>query len=190
MDIMGAYAFTLEDVIVLVSAVGAAVSVIAAWQALLVRDELGPRLKAIARRRDGLRADMIRTPGNRHRNMSASHGFMKDIVERLKLMKSSEAQKATLALAAAGIRGPDAVVTFLFMRVALPFVFGPLAWLYIYALDLLEAPWPMIVGALGALLGASAPQIYVKNLAEKRRKLVKKGLPRKITKRRYTTLKN
>ena len=63
------------------------------------------------------------------------------------------------------------------MRVALPFVFGPLAWLYIYALDLLEAPWPMIVGALGALLGASAPQIYVKNLAEKRRKLVKKGLP-------------
>ena len=169
MDIMGAYAFTLEDVIVLVSAVGAAVSVIAAWQALLVRDELGPRLKAIARRRDGLRADMIRTPGNRHRNMSASHGFMKDIVERLKLMKSSEAQKATLALAAAGIRGPDAVVTFLFMRVALPFVFGPLAWLYIYALDLLEAPWPMIVGALGALLGASAPQIYVKNLAEDRK---------------------
>ena len=45
MDIMGAYAFTLEDVIVLVSAVGAAVSVIAAWQALLVRGYLGERLK-------------------------------------------------------------------------------------------------------------------------------------------------
>jgi tight adherence protein C len=176
-NIMGSYAFTVDDLIVVVAAIGAAVSVFMAWSALLVRDDLGPRLKSLAKRRDSLRSQMIGAANNRHRNKSASHGWMKDIVERLKLLRSAEANKASLSLAAAGIRSPDAVVTYLFMRLALPFVLGPVAWLYIYALDLMEAPWPMIIGACGALLGAAAPGLYIKNLADKRRKACKKGLP-------------
>lgn len=173
---LSAYAFSAEDLIVWVASVAAAVSVVAAWFALLERDVLGPRLKALTKRRDALRAGMLDAPHNRHRQ-TANHGLMKSIVERLQLLKSGEAQKAAMTLASAGIRSPDAVVTYLFLRVTLPFAFGAVSWFYVYALELFDDPWPLIVGLAMALFGAAAPGIYIKNKADKRRKLIKKGLP-------------
>lgn len=170
------YTFTVDDVIVVVAAIGAAVSVFLSWYALLARDELGPRLKALSKRRDTLRSQMLVTPGNQHRH-TASQGWMKSVVERLKLLHSTEAQKAAASLACAGIRSPDAIVTYLFLRVTLPFAFGAVAWFYVYMLGLADDPWPMVIGLSAALTGAAAPGIYVKNAADKRRKAVKKGLP-------------
>ena len=168
--------FTLDDLIVWVAAAGAMVSFIAMWHALLVRDQFGPRLRALAKRREALKADMLAPQGSPHR-ASVPMGWMRDVVLRFKLLRSTEAQKAGLSLARAGIRNPDAVVTYLFLRLTLPCAFGALAWLYVYALGLLNNPWPVLVGLGAALFGAAAPGLYLKNAAEKRKKAVRKSLP-------------
>jgi tight adherence protein C len=169
--------FTPEDVIVLSAAVAVAVSALAVWQALLVRDDLTPRLKALAERRAALKANMLASAPRTRRK--ASDTLMHSVVARLNLLRSREAERARLALARAGIRSKDAVVTYLFCKIVLPFVLGAAAmasidWLHL--IDVKEAyRMPTALGAV--LLGFLAPGIYVKNLADKRRAAIQKGLP-------------
>ena len=169
--------FTVEDIIVFSAAIAVAISAIAVWQALLVRDDLTPRLKALAERRAALKANMLAsTPRSRRK---ASDNVMHGVVTKLNLLRSREAEKARLALARAGIRNKDAVVTYLFCKIVLPFVLGAVAMVMIDWLELIKIPEPYrMPAALGAvLLGFMAPGIYVKNGADKRRAAMQKGLP-------------
>lgn len=170
------YGFTPEDIIVASAAIAAAISAIAVWQALLVRDDLTPRLKALAERRAALKANMLATTPRSRRQ--ASDAFMHSVVGRLNLLRSREAEKARLALARAGIRQKDAVVTYLFCKVVMPFALGGVA-LAIGWLQLIAVPEPYrMPAALGAvILGFLAPGLYVKNAADKRRAAMQKGLP-------------
>ncbi|HEX2115593.1 MAG TPA: type II secretion system F family protein [Alphaproteobacteria bacterium] len=169
--------FSTEDIIVISAAIAAAVSALAVWQALLVRDDLTPRLKALAERRAALKANMLaNTPRARRK---ASETLMHSVVARLNLLRSREAERARMALARAGIRSHDAVVTYLFCKIVMPFVLGAAAiasmdWLQLITVE----ETYRLPAALGAvLLGFLAPGIYVKNAADKRRAAMQKGLP-------------
>lgn len=169
--------FTVEDIIAISAAIAVAVSAIAVWQTLLVRDDLTPRLKALAERRAALKANMLAsTPRTRRR---ASDDVMHGVVTKLNLLRSREAEKARLALARAGIRSKDAVVTYLFCKIVLPFVLGVVAMVVIDWLQLIQMaePYRMPAALAAVLLGFLAPGIYVKNLADKRRAAMQKGLP-------------
>ncbi|HEX6980588.1 MAG TPA: type II secretion system F family protein [Alphaproteobacteria bacterium] len=168
---------TPDDLIVICAALSAMASVIAVWQALLVRDPLGPRLKAIAARRERLKAEMLAS-GRRDRR-AATGGLMHRVVRTLNLLRSREADRARLALARAGFRSKDAVITYLFCRVSLPFVFGALALAAIDWLDLFRfaQPFRLPLALLAVLLGAVAPGLYVKNAADRRKAAIQKGLP-------------
>jgi tight adherence protein C len=168
---------TPEDFIVVCAAIAAAFSAFAVWQTLLVRDDLTPRLKALAERRAALKANMLAsTPRSRR---TASESFMHKVVTRLNLLRSREAEKARLALARGGIRSKDAVVTYLFCKIFLPFALGGAALLSIDLLHIFHVPeayrMPVELGAV--ILGFLAPGIYVKNAADKRRAAMQKGLP-------------
>lgn len=169
--------FALDDVIVISAAIAVAVSAIAVWQALLVRDEVTPRLKALAERRAALKSNMLASKPRPRRR--ASDTFMHDVVTRLNLLRSREAEKARLALARAGIRSKDAVVTFLFCKIVMPFLLGAAAMILIEWLQVIHVAEPYrMPAALGAVLtGFMAPGIYVKNAADKRRAALQKGLP-------------
>jgi tight adherence protein C len=169
--------WTIDDLIVVSAALSVAISAIAVWQALVVRDDLTPRLKALAERRTALKADMLAgTPRTRRK---PSETMMHSVVSKLNLLRSQEAEKARLALARAGIRSKDAVVTYLFCKVVLPFVLGAVAMVTIEWLQLIQISEPYrMPAALGAvILGFFAPGIYVKNAADKRRAAMQKGLP-------------
>jgi tight adherence protein C len=170
--------FTFEDVIVISAAIAVAVSAIAVWQALIVRDELTPRLKALAERRAALKANLL-AGAPRTRRKTTSDTVMHGVVTKLNLLRSREAEKARLALARAGIRNKDAVVTYLFCKIVMPFVLGVLAMVMLDWLELIKLAEPYrMPAALGAvLLGFMAPGIYVKNVADKRRAAMQKGLP-------------
>jgi tight adherence protein C len=165
-----------DDFIVLVAAIGALISVFLVWQALLVRDDLTPRLKALAERRAALKANMLATTPRTRRK--ASESFMHTVVGRLNLLRSREAEKARLALARAGIRGKDAVVPYLFFKVVMPFILGGAA-LAAIEFQLVSVPEAYrMPAALGAVIvGFLAPGIYVKNCADKRKAAMQKGLP-------------
>ncbi len=169
---------TPDDVIVLATALGATVTVFAIWQGLLVRDPVTPRIRALEQRRLQLKAGMLAGSGNRARDRSGV-GVMGEVVRRLQLLRSRDAENAAKALARAGIRSQDAVVTFLFLRLALPAVFGIAAMFVILWAKLIVVPEPYALPACLALtlLGAAAPKIYLKNAADKRRAALQKGLP-------------
>lgn len=84
-----------------------------------------------------------------------------------------------MMLARAGMRSRDAMIRYLFARMALPFVFGFAEVVDGYTLHLLPVPpnLRMLAAAAAALFGFFGPGIYIKNQIAKRQKRMQLGLP-------------
>lgn len=167
----------IEDYIVGMAALTALVNAYLVYRVMLVRDPLGPRLKAMKQRRDVLRADM--TAPRRRAQRDRGMGMMKKIVDRLNLLRTREATKASDRLLQAGFRSPDALTIYFFLKLALPFAFGAMALLYVYVFKLIDVEDLLrMVICLGAVvIGAYGPEIYLKNVINKRKAMLRKGLP-------------
>jgi tight adherence protein C len=79
----------------------------------------------------------------------------------------------------AGWRSKDAVIRYLFFKLALPFVFGSIALFLFYGLDAYElSPMPKLMVTIGSVVfGAYAPDLLVKNATKKRQDTIRKSLP-------------
>lgn len=168
----------LDDVIGLLAGVSFLITATVVWQALLVRDPVAVRLKAMAARRAALRAEML-APTVRNRRQLPRDGIVRNTVQRLNLRRSRAAGTARLKLERAGLRGKDAETLYLFCKFSLPLAAAVFAVLWLYVLKAMPLHEPMrLLAALGlVLLGALAPEIYLKNGADKRRAALVKGLP-------------
>jgi len=163
----------LDTLVVWLAAGAAFVTVLALWQAFMVRDPLGARVRELAARRASLRNERIvpRTP--------LRLGLMRQVVRRLNLLRGKEALGAADKLAQAGLRGRDALVVFLFARLAAPLAAGAAAmiglrWLHIVTVPPnLELPLALAM----VLAGACAPHLYLRNRTQKRRHELRKALP-------------
>lgn len=168
---------SIEDALVLMSSLSVLVSILAIWFALLHKDVASKRATLIAQQRRDMRATMM-GPQRREAHMP-SMTFMRQVVERLKLLRSAQANKVSLKLANAGWRSKDALVRFFFSKFALPFLFGGVAVFMLYWLNAynLQPLWKA-AAALGAtVFGAYLPDILVYNAAQKRRDAIRKALP-------------
>lgn len=167
----------IEGYIVTLAALTALVNAYLVYRVMLVRDPLGPRLKAMKQRRDVLRADL--SAPRRRVKRDRSIGLMKEVVDRLNLLKSQQAKKASDRLLQAGYRSPDAVTVYFFLKLALPFAFGALALFAIYIVKIVEIEGTMrLVVCLGTVvIGAYGPEIFLKNTIARRKALLRKGLP-------------
>ena len=167
----------IEGYIVAMAALTALANAYLVYRVMLVRDPLGPRLKAMKQRRETLRADL--SAPRRRAPRDRSMGFMKDVVGRLNLLKTREAKKASDRLLQAGYRSPDAVTVYFFLKLALPFAFGASALFAIYIVKLveLEGMLRMLVCMGAVVIGAYGPELYLKNAISKRKARLQKGLP-------------
>lgn len=167
----------IEGYIVAMAALTALANAYLVYRVMLVRDPLGPRLKAMKQRRETLRADL--SAPRRRAPRDRSMGFMKDVVGRLNLLKTREAKKASDRLLQAGYRSPDAVTVYFFLKLALPFAFGASALFAIYIAKLveLEGMLRMLVCMGAVVIGAYGPELYLKNAISKRKARLQKGLP-------------
>jgi len=82
-------------------------------------------------------------------------------------------------LAQAGYRGPQPVTTFYFFRFITPFIFLVLIAIYLFLINDFHLP---VMSRLcfcvgGALLGYYAPNVYISNVAAKRRESIVAGFP-------------
>ena len=153
-------------------------TILLVWQALVVRNPGLRRVKALATRREALRAGITAAP-KRAQSRENSLNLMRRTVNRLKLMRGRHGQRTADKLAKAGWRSRDAVIVFLFMKVAMPIVGGVGGLFLIYGMNLYDLP-PMaklLIATLIVILGAFSPDLVVKNVADKRRTEIKKGLP-------------
>jgi tight adherence protein C len=168
-----------DAVVLAMAGLSAMVAVYAVWNALVVRDPLGTRLKALAERRAALKAGLT-APSRRKERQKASVGLMKQVVDRFKLLKKSRPSTSLpMKLARAGFRSKDAPIVYTFCKVAMPVVFGAAAAVALFVLELyrMSDQGKLIVTAGALVAGFMAPDVYLKNAITKRQKALRKQLP-------------
>lgn len=168
---------SVETLLITMSSLSVLVSICAVWFALLHRDVTAKRAQLIAQQRREMHAGVM-GPQRREAHMP-SITIMRTVVDKLKVLRSAQANKVTLKLASAGWRNKDAIVRFFFFKFALPFVCGGIALIMLYGLNAydLEPAWKA-ASALGVtVFGAYLPDLLVYNASQKRRDAIRKALP-------------
>ena len=135
------FGLSAENAITAMASLAAFGTVCAVWNGLLAKDPLSVRAKRLQQRREELKAGLMTPRGNRHRMVSAM-GVMRNVTQRFHLLRSKTADKIAGRLAQAGLRSKDAVVTFLFLKISLPFVFGGGAFVLFNVLGVVELAPP------------------------------------------------
>jgi tight adherence protein C len=168
---------TIEFLVVLMAGLTAAASSAAVWVTLLHRDPAARRARVLAAQREALRSGVLTVRKREERIKTMT--FMRQVVDRLQLLRTHQTEKTALKLARAGWRSKDAVVRYLFLRIALPFAFGVSALVLLYGLNAyqLDSTVKLLVSMLAVMAGAYFPDVMVKNAALKRQDKLRKGLP-------------
>ncbi len=165
------------DAITFGAAVFAFFAVILVWNGLLARPTGGRRVKELAARREELRRGILAPVRRRKRDNAAN--LMRGFVQKLHLQRTSRTEAMTLRLARAGWRTGDAMIRYLFFKVALPVVLGILAFMYFHVAGAYDLPALGRIGAVATaiVLGFAMPDLFVRNAINKRREKVRKSLP-------------
>jgi tight adherence protein C len=151
---------------------------------MLRNDKLEGRLKSVANRREELRKrnrEALSKKGQAQ-NSTLRHtdtGLYKNVVDRLQLSKLLEDPKVVDKLAQAGFRGPRPISTFYFFRFVMPFVFAILVAFYLFVVNDfgLQTMQKFSACVAALLIGYYAPNIYISNIATKRRESIVAAFP-------------
>ncbi len=146
-------------------------------------DTLKKRMKSVSIERDELRArERSRLAAAEKAKVSLRHEpkqNLRNFVDRLNLKHALVDEKTVAKLRVAGLRGQQALYTFLFARVIVPIILFVLALLYFFVVLKTSHPTGMKISfsLLVALLGFYAPNIYVRNLTTKRQQSIRLAWP-------------
>jgi tight adherence protein C len=168
-----------ENLIITLAVIGVFVDVLLLYRVMLERDPRDARVKEMKARMQELK-DGISAPRRRDARREASIGVMKTVVDGLNLLRTRQGEKAQRALACAGWRSRDALSIYFFLKLSLPFVFGVAALFVLFVAKTgVEMPMSsrLLVALLAVVAGAYGPDLYVRNTASKRGKIIQKGLP-------------
>lgn len=166
-----------EQNIVIFVAVAAFVSFWALWLAVTWQPPMEARLKALRTRRMKTRSEQMSAP--RASPSAASIGLMRQIAERLNLLRGAAADQTTRKLRLAGFLSRDASVVYMFVKLALPLALGFVMILLTSVTGVLKVPDNMVLPTSigGVLAGFLLPDIYIKNVTVKRRETLNYVLP-------------
>ena len=172
------FGLTLADLVSLLAGAATFAAVFGVLQSLRIGHPFDRRLKSIKQRQTRLRAQMIE-PKRRERRRRASAGAMRELIQRLNLLRSKHASEAQLLLARAGFRSEEAMVRYLFFRLVLPTVFGLAVAIDAHWVTIVPLPHVMknLAPMIAILVGFYAPQLYLKNATDKRYKAISRALP-------------
>lgn len=173
------FGIPLETIIIVLAAGTALIAVFGVYNALTVRDTLGPRAKALNDRRSKMRAEALAPRRKKKNTNQTGVSFARWLVRKLGLQERDAEGAAKLLLLRAGIRSRDALVIYLFARMAMPALTVTTTLLVIY----LYTNWDpgifvmVLVGLGAAAVGYFLPTVYVYNAGVKRRAELRKTLP-------------
>jgi tight adherence protein C len=172
------FGLTADSLLVTLVAGLAFITVLAVWYGLLERHPMERRARMLAERRDQLRGQLLKDKAPRKRQKE-SLSLMRRVVDVFKLMQSQQTNKLHDRLSQAGLRSRDAIIVFLFFKVATPVLLGAVAFLLVYLLQVGDlAPASRLAVVLGGIgLGFFAPELCVSNLIKKRQLSLGKALP-------------
>lgn len=170
------FGLQVEELIALGAAVFVAISVVTVWRTLLEKAPAQRRIKAISDRRAQLRQDL---GAAKRRPKVETLNVARRTLRYFKLMTGKPVENASAKLVRAGLRSRDAVTLFLFAKLCLPAVLGIGAVVCIYVLEMFNlGPQGRLFASIGTVLIAFyLPDIYIKNLIDKRMHLLTRAMP-------------
>lgn len=165
----------------LLSAIAAMATVITFAMPYLSNDNLQRRMKSVAIERDKIRAREREklAKGEKVALRSTPKAYMQVVVENLNLKKWVGEEEARATLVQAGFRGQGPYVAFLFFRMIAPIAMFLVALFYLFVLTHMKYPSMVKVAvAIGAAwLGMKLPQLFLKNLIQRRQLSVRRAFP-------------
>jgi len=167
----------------LMAAVAALAVMLAIYAAVTVKDPMAKRVKALTARREELKAGIVKANARKRTSLvrrSESTDRVKETLANMKVLQQSQIEVIQQKLAWAGYRNKELAVYVIGMRMVLPIVFGVVAFLLLYVMNIMPEWGSMkkLMGLTAAVgFGYKGPEIYLKNKANKRTDLVRKGLP-------------
>jgi tight adherence protein C len=166
-----------ENVIAAIAGILVFITVIIFAQALVPHDPMAERLRSHKKRRDALRSEMLGS-GATNARRAAQISFMKYWLDKAKLLRGEEARKTSEQLAQAGWRSRDALVVYIAMRVALPFIGGVVTFLVVWILAPdMQSMKKLMVLLIGVISAGFAPVFGLKQAIKRRQKNLTKQLP-------------
>ncbi|HJT07574.1 MAG TPA: type II secretion system F family protein [Stellaceae bacterium] len=166
-----------ETTIAVIAGIAVFITLVAFAQALMPSDPMAARLRSHKKRRDALREELLGNTAADTRR-AAQITSLKQVLDRLKLLRGDEARKTSEQLAQAGWRSRDALAIYLGIRLASPFV---------GAIGSLIAVWLLMPEASGmhkmlAMVGAVlvfgfAPVFGLKRAIKRRQNFLRKQIP-------------
>ena len=163
------------------AAIAAMATVITLAMPLLVRDDLGRRLKAVALEREKMRQRERErlARGDKVQLRQSPKQYMKTVVERFNLAKWVGQEQARSKLVQAGYRGHAPYVAYLFFRLVSPIIAFFVAIFYLFFFLEVDQPFMLKVGAclLAAFIGMQAPYLFLKNKISRRQLSLKRAFP-------------
>ena len=163
--------------------IAAAAMLLAIYAAVTVRDPMAKRVKALNERRDQLKAGIVTVNAKKRQSIvrrNETTDSIKSFLESLKVLQDSQLHEIQQRLAQAGIRKKEWAVAVVLARMIGPIVLGILFGVLIYGVNYFPL-WPaykkfgLFAGAV--VFGYKGPDIWIKNLINKRTKEIRKGLP-------------
>lgn len=155
-------------------------TIVVSWS-YLVPDPLGARMRQMTDEREAIRIrERRKLQAGEHSTLKTEpKKIFKHIFDRLNLVKQAGDSNMVQGLRMAGYRGQGPIVTFLAIRLIMPFVLFAIADFYIFVV--LQPQYPFFlklsIVIAAALFGYYAPAIYVKNRIAKRQKSIRRAWP-------------
>jgi len=144
-----------------------------AWDAAA---PLRSRLVALVARRTGAAPPPGSPRARQRRAPSFGASLLKQLVEKLKLTRGADADKATNLLVQAGYRNREALVLYVGIRLLLPCSLTSLVLIFSTPFDLTTAH-VALVGAIVAVASTYAPPVALRNIIKKRNQRFHTALP-------------
>ena len=179
--ILGVDLITLATML---SGVAAFAVLFAIYTATTVSNPMAKRVKALAERREQLKAGITASTSKRRAKLVTKNETtdrIKSFLGSMKMLQEEQVKAAQIKLLQAGIRQKEYAVAVIFGRLILPIVLGGIALYVTYATDMLPETWGslkrygFVAGSF--ILSYKAPDIYLKNKITKRTDAIRKGLP-------------
>lgn len=167
----------------MLAAVSAFATILAIVMPILARDQMNQRMRVMALERDKLRSQRLAELGKERAGKTqlrkTPKGFMRQIVDRFDLRTQFDNEELRNKLKMAGLRGEAPLVAFMFFRVAAPPLTFLVALFYMFVLSDSQASASMKVfySVLAAAAGFYLPNVFIKNLAQKRQQAIKVAFP-------------
>jgi tight adherence protein C len=147
---------------------------------LLNTDTLSRRMKSVASERERIRARERAAARDLNTGLRLQpKAYMKSVVERFSLSTWLNTEDAKMKLAAAGHRGPQAEIGFLFFRAVTPIAFLLSTMIYFALFDDSDLPLliQVAIGVASLYLGIKAPELFVSNTIAKRQASMRSAFP-------------